>query len=169
MFLPAASASCGDELEAKVTTTQCITGIMHTHVAKLCNGYYGGRVPSWGDIKVFLRLPVIQAKNCLGSSKEAYHVTITTGGSYMIKYSNDNPPTDTSYNFEAGHKWYEKQLQKLIKKDQYTQQNIENLFMEFIDKYGNIDGLEVYKMEGNTAKKLAYNSTTKTTSLEPCP
>lgn len=168
-FLPAASASCGNSLEAKVTTSQCITGIMHTHTAKQCNGYYSGRVPSWGDIEVFLTLPVVQAKNCLGSSKDAYHVTITTGGSYMIKYNNDNPPANTNYNFEAGKVWYEKSLDNLVENEQYTQQNIENLFMEFIDTYGNIDGLEVYKMEGNTAKKLAYNSTTKTTSLEPCP
>ncbi|WP_147293613.1 hypothetical protein [Chryseobacterium indoltheticum] len=168
-FLPAASTSCGNSLEAKVTTSQCITGIMHTHTAKQCNGYYSGRVPSWGDIMVFLHLPVVQAKNCLGSSKEAYHVTITSGGSYMIKYNNDNPPTNTNYNFEAGEVWYENALQKLENTNQSTQQNIENLFMEFIDTYANIDGLEVYKMEGNTAKKLAYNSTTKTTSLLPCP
>lgn len=168
-FLPAASASCGNSLEAKVTTSQCVTGIMHTHTAKQCNGYYSGRVPSWGDIEVFLTLPVVQAKNCLGSSKEAYHVTITTGGSYMIKYNNDNPPTNTNYNFAAGEVWYENALQKLENTNQSTQQNIENLFMEFINTYANIDGLEVYKMEGNTAKKLAYNSTTKTTGLLPCP
>lgn len=53
--------------------------------------------------------------------------------------------------------------------DQFTQQNVESKFMEFIDNYANIDGLEIYKLEGDNASKLTYNATTKTASLLPCP
>lgn len=167
-FFPTNSDPCSYELKA-TTSAQCITGVMHVHPTKNCDGYYNDRTPSWGDIMVFLQVPVVQAKNCTGSATNAYHVTITATGSYMIKYNKDNPPTNNNYNFQQGHKWYKRQLQKLENKDKFTQQNVENLFMQFIDKYANIDGLEIYKLEGNNASKLAYNSTTKTASLLPCP
>lgn len=166
-FLPANSDACTYELKA-TTSVQCITGIMHVHPTKNCDGYYNDRTPSWGDIMVFLQVPVVQAQNCTGSATNAYHVTITSTGSYMIKYNKDNPPTNNN-NLEQGDKWYKRQLQKLENKGKLTQQNIENLFMQFIDKYANIDGLEIYKLEGDNASKLTYNSTTKTASLLPCP
>lgn len=167
-FFPANSDACSYVLKA-TTSVQCITGVMHVHPTKNCDGYYNDRTPSWGDIMVFLQVPVVQAKNCTGSATNAYHVTITATGNYMIKYNKDIPPTNNNYNFEAGHDWYQNALQDLVKNEQYTQQNIESLFMEFMDTYANIDGLEVYKLEDNNVSKLTYNSTTKTANLLPCP
>lgn len=167
-FFPTNSDSCSYVLKA-TTSVQCITGVMHVHPTKNCKGDYNDRTPSWGDIIVFLQVPVVQAQNCAGSSKNAYHVTITATGSYMVKYNKDTPPTNINYNFEEGDKWYQDAVQKLEDNNQYTQQNIENLFMEFMDTYADIDGLEIYKLESDKASKLNYNSTNKAASLLPCP
>lgn len=167
-FFPANSAPCTYELKANASVDG-ITGIIHTHPSVNCEGRYNERVPSWGDILVFLRIPVEQAKKTTGSSKNAYHVTVTPFGSYMIKYNKDNPPTNTNYNLEAGGEWYDMSLQNLEDDCNYNQEDIEHLFMEYMNKYAQIEGLEIYKLDGNKVSLLQYDTATKKSNLLLCP
>ena len=167
-FFPAASDPCNYELKA-TTNVQCISGIMHTHPTAGCDGGLKDKTPSPGDIAVFLNIILPQAQSCLGNMKDAYSLTITPWGNYMLKYSNTNLPTNNNFNMDELFKIFNKQIQKLENKNLYTPDNVEKTFMKFIDDYMNVDGLEVYKVTENSSEKLDYDPATGTTTKTPCP
>lgn len=166
-FFPISSESC-DYVLKSTGTLECTTGLMHVHPNKNCEGDFIERTPSWGDVLVFMQFAV-QAQNCTGSASNAYHTVITAGGSYMLKYNKDIVATTNTYNFDKGNDWFKDKLDELMENDQYTQENIENAFLELLNTYSSIDGLEVYKLENGNASKLSYDAATKTSTLIQCP
>ncbi|WP_394675130.1 hypothetical protein [uncultured Chryseobacterium sp.] len=167
-FFPAASDACSYELKA-TTNVQCITGVMHTHPNADCEGNLKDKTPSPGDIAVFLNVIVPQAQSCLGNMQDAYSITVTPWGNYMLKYNNNSPPTNTSFDMETLFKIFDRELQKLTDKDLYTSDNVEKTFMKFIEDYMNVAGLEVYKVTESSSEKMEYNPATGTTTKTPCP
>ncbi|MDF2934089.1 MAG: hypothetical protein K0R36_3420, partial [Chryseobacterium sp.] len=167
-FFPATSQPCKYVLEA-TTNVQCINGVMHVHPNAGCDGGLKDKTPSPGDIAIFLQIILPQAQSCLGSTQDAYSITITPWGNYMLKYNNGSLPTNTNYDIDALSEIFDKQIQKLMEKDLYTSENVEKAFTKFIDDYMNVDGLEVYKVTENSSEKLDYDPTTGTITKTPCP
>jgi len=166
-FFPTSSEPCSNFVKAS-TSLNCLTGIMHTHQNFDCEGTFLEPVPSPEDVDIFIRIPLAQAAQCSGNYQDAYHLTIASGGTYMLNYNGSTTPSN-NYNVQVWSDWYESEYKNLSDKKQYTQNNIEEVFAKFLSTCIGIDGLEVYKIENDTATKLEYNQSTGTTSSTPCP
>jgi len=111
-FFPAASDPCNYELKAN-TNVLCISGIMHTHPNAGCDGGLKDKTPSPGDIAVFLNIVLPQAQSCLGNMKDAYSLTITPWGNYMLKYNSSSLPSNTTYDIDALSDIFDNQMHQL--------------------------------------------------------
>lgn len=166
-FFPTSSEPCSNFVKA-TTSLNCLTGIMHTHQNFDCDGFFLEPVPSPEDVDIFIKIPLAQAAQCSGNYRDAYHLTVASGGTYMLNYNGVNPPTN-NYNVQVWSDWYESEYKNLFKNKEYTQYKIEELFAKFLSTCIGIDGLEVYKLENDTATKIEYNQSTGVTSSTPCP
>ena len=152
-FFPTSSEPCSNFVKAN-TSLNCLKGIMHTHQNFDCEGTFLEPVPSPEDVDIFIRIPLAQAAQCSGNYQDAYHLTIASGGTYMLNYNGSTPPSN-NYNVQVWSDWYESEYKNLFDKKQYTQNNIEELFTKFLSTCIGIDGLEVYKIENDTATNLS--------------
>lgn len=167
-LFPSASDPCDYELKA-TTNVQCITGIMHTHPTTNCQGEQKDKTPSPGDIAIFLNIILPQAQSCLGNMQDAYSLTITPWGNYMLKYNNSSLPSNTNFDMDNLFAIFNRQIQRLADDKRYTSENVEKTFTKFINDYMNVEGLEVYKVTENSSVKLDYDPATGTTTKTPCP
>ena len=139
-------------------------GFMHTH-----NNEDGViKIFSPADIMTFLTSCIGNA-SANGNIRDAYSMVITSEGSYMLQY------TGTTSNFtnltSSLSNWngkYREMFQDYVDNDNLTQSIVENEFLKFLKNTVNINGLQLYKVDGTTSKKLSLN-TNNTTNTTPCP
>lgn len=150
--------------------TSGIFGLFHIHNNINCDSNINVKAPSPKDIKTFFHTLMKQANIYKGSYSEAYSVVITSYGSYMINYNSSNWPSNVKGdNYEEWTKWYYREFQKLENADNTSEENVQNLFAQFINEVVSVGGLNVFLITENTATKLEYNSTTKKAIKNPCP
>ena len=141
-------------------------GFIHTH-----NNQEGViKIFSPADIMTFLTSCVGNA-NANGNIRDAYAMVITSQGSYMLQYSGTNSNfTSLSSSLGNWNNQYEDLFRNALENsDGYlSQSTVENLFLQFLKNNVNISGLELYKVDGITSKKLSLN-TNNTTNTTPCP
>lgn len=140
-------------------------GFMHTH-----NNEDGViKIFSPADIMTFLTSCVGNASTN-GNIGDAYSMVITSEGSYMLQYTGTTSNfTSLSSSLSNWNSQYREDLLKIMNEDgTFTQSNVENTFLQFLKNTVNIDGLELYKVDGTTSKKLSLNSN-NTTNTTPCP
>ena len=92
-------------------------------------------------------------------------------GSYMLQYSGTNSNfTSLSSSLGNWNNQYKDLFRNALENsDGYlSQSTVENLFLQFLKNNVNISGLELYKVDGITSKKLSLN-TNNTTNTTPCP
>ena len=149
-----------------------LAGLMHTHTNLTCNGSYPIKVPSPVDIKYLLNTLLSQANQYTGSYSNAYSITITSEGNYMLMYTGTDYPGSLNYDTVTKLKEdYTKDFQTLYeRKDNVTQADIEKLFTKFMKEKINKPGLEVYRVTPNSAIKLEYDPASPNSVKEtPCP
>ncbi|QQV02322.1 MULTISPECIES: hypothetical protein [Chryseobacterium] len=148
-----------------------LAGLMHTHTNTTCSGNYPIKVPSPVDIKYLLNTLLSQANQYTGSYSNAYSITITSEGSYMLMYTGTNYPGSLNYDAVKQLKEdYKTIYNKLMRDDKFTQPNIEREFVKFMKEKINKPGLEVYKVTPNSAIKLEYDPASPNSIKEtPCP
>ena len=167
-FFPTFSEPCTDYVKAR-TSLQCLTGIMHTHQNVDCDGNVILKVPSIEDVMIFMQIPVVQAGSCGGNYGQAYSMTVTSAGTYILQYNGSSLPTNTNYDLDNWKSWIMSEYKNLTEnQDSYSQNDIEKVFAKFIESCVGIDGLEVYKLSGNTTTKLQYDEGTDTISTPEC-
>ncbi|MFT3918003.1 hypothetical protein [Cloacibacterium sp.] len=139
-------------------------GFIHTH-----NNQDGViKIFSPADIMTFLTSCVGNASTN-GNIGDAYAMVITSEGSYMLQY------TGATANFanlaSSLSNWnvkYREMFQDYVDNDNLTQSIVENEFLKFLKNTVNINGLELYKVDSTTSKKLSLN-TNNTTNATQCP
>ncbi|WP_144281194.1 hypothetical protein [Chryseobacterium echinoideorum] len=149
-----------------------LAGLMHTHTNTTCSGNYPIKVPSPVDIKYLLNTLLSQANQYTGSYSNAYSITITSEGSYMLMYTGTNYPGSLNYDTVTKLKEdYTKAFQDLYSyKDNITQSDIEKLFTKFMKEKINKPGLEVYRVTPTSAVKLEYDpNSPNSVKQTPCP
>ncbi|WP_283421981.1 hypothetical protein [Chryseobacterium profundimaris] len=149
-----------------------LVGLMHTHTNLDCHGNYPVKAPSPVDIKYLLNTLLSQANQYTGSYSNAYSITITSGGSYMLVYTGTTYPGSLNYNTVLQLKEdYTKAFQDLYSyKDNITQSDIEKLFTKFMKEKINKPGLEVYRVTSTSAVKLEYDpNSPNSVKQTPCP
>jgi len=150
-----------------------LAGLMHTHTNSTCNGNYPVKVPSPVDIKYLLNTLLSQANQYTGSYANAYSITITSGGSYMLMYTGTTYPGSLNDNtVKQLKKDYTKIFQDLYtyKDNNPTQSDIEKLFTKFMKEKINKPGLEVYRVTPTSAVKIEYDpASPNSVKQTPCP
>ncbi|MEC3876080.1 hypothetical protein [Chryseobacterium salviniae] len=148
-----------------------LVGLMHTHTNLDCNGNYPVKVPSPVDIKYLFNTLLSQANQYTGSYSNAYSITITSGGSYMLVYTGTNYPGSLNYDtVKQLKKDYKIIYDKLMRDDKFTQPNIEKEFVKFMKEKINKPGLEVYRVTPTSAVKLEYDpNSSNSIKQTPCP
>ena len=148
-----------------------IAGVIHTHNNEDCNGKLPVKVPSPVDIKYLLNTLLSQANQYTGSYSNAYSITITSEGSYMLMYTGTAYPGSLNYDTVKKLKEdYARQFQELSDDGKATQPNIEREFVKFMKEKINKPGLEVYRITPTSAVKLEYDPNSPNSIKEtPCP
>jgi hypothetical protein len=163
--------STGNEDTVMPSSAAGLVGLMHTHTNLDCNGNYPVKVPSPVDIKYLLNTLLSQANQYTGSYSNAYSITITSGGSYMLVYTGTNYPGSLNYDTVKQLKIdYKIIYDKLMRDDKFTQPNIEKEFVKFMKEKINKPGLEVYRVTPTSAVKLEYDpNSSNSIKQTPCP
>ena len=143
-----------------------IVGLLHSH-----NDKEGSiKIFSPTDIRTFINTFLTQANNYLGSYTNAYSTVVTSTGSYTLLFTESVHPGGVNFDkLEIWKAWYKKQYRNLIDDDKLTQANTEKIFTQFLKEVVNINGLEVYRVTGNSATKLEYNGKGNPVKETPCP
>lgn len=163
--------STGNEDAVMPSNNAGIAGLMHTHNNIDCNGNYPVKVPSPVDIKYLLNTLLSQANQYTGSYSNAYSITITSEGSYMLVYTGTAYPGSLDYDAVKKLKEdYTKIYDKLIRDDKFTQPNIEREYVKFMKEKINKLGLETYRITPTSAVKIEYDPNSPNSIKEtPCP
>lgn len=163
----------GSEDAVMPSSNAGLAGLMHTHTNSTCNGGYPIKVPSPVDIKYLLNTLLSQANQYTGSYSNAYSVTITSGGSYMLMYTGTTFPGSLNDDtVKQLKKDYTDKFQELYtyKDNNVTQADIEKVFTKFMKEKINKPGLEVYRVTPTSAVKIEYDPASPNSVKEtPCP
>ncbi|KQS94312.1 hypothetical protein ASG21_18975 [Chryseobacterium sp. Leaf394] len=159
-----AGADCKDAFY-RPSDPNCIMTMAHTHQNVRCDGSLVQSVPS--EVDIYGLLDEIK-NNCSGNYGNVNSFTISQGGTYILSYVGTNLST-IGYDLDEWTDKYKDNIDKMIKRNKFTVANQEAFFTKFLKYVVKINGLEVYKKEGNVINKLEYNSTTKTATKTPCP
>lgn len=133
-----------------------IYGLMHIHDNR--EGVV--KIFSPTDVRTFINILLGNAKAYQGSYAAAYSTVITSQGSYTLKYSGEIHPG--GINWQKAQEWETKYIEmfeslEYYTKGKYTQQEVENVFMQFMTEVVNIKGLEVFKVEATASNRMTYN------------
>jgi len=168
-FTPLNNEPCSKATVLPADKTGLI-GWGHTHHDIGCDGFENIKVPSPDDIRVFLFTQLQQSFNILGNYSDAYGLTVTSGGSYMLMYTGIVPPNISSFNSTALKTEYKRIFNNLnFNNSGMPQDKVEVAFTKFLKEKINIDRLELYKVTPTSSEKLEYNPTTQTMNKLPCP
>ncbi len=168
-FIPLNNEPCSKATVLPADKTGLI-GWGHTHHDIGCDGFENIKVPSPDDIRIFLFTQLQQSFNILGDYSDAYGLTVTSGGSYMLMYTGTVQPDNASFNIAKLNIVYRK-IYKDLFYDNFSlpQDKVEVAFVKFLKENVNIDGLEVYKVTATSSEKLEYDPNTKTIIKTQCP
>jgi len=164
--------STGNEDAVMPSNNAGIAGLMHTHNNIDCNGNYPVKAPSPVDIKYLLNTLLSQANQYTGSYSNAYSITITSEGSYMLMYTGTAYPGSLDYDAVKKLKEdYTRQFQKFYEENSnMSQTDVERIFTKFMKEKINKPGLEAYRITPTSAVKIEYDPTSPNSVKEtPCP
>ncbi len=141
-------------------------GFLHTH--NNADGVV--KIFSPADVMTFLTSCISNASTS-GNIGDAYAMVITSEGSYMLRYTGS---TSNFSNLSGSLGNWNKQYMDLFKNalennDGYLNQStVESIFLQFLKNTVNVNGLDLYKVDGTNSNKLSLNAN-NTVNYTQCP
>ncbi|AYN01923.1 hypothetical protein [Chryseobacterium sp. 3008163] len=165
------SSNCGD-FAYDDPVGSCITKIVHTHQNFRCDKNGNATIPVQGipsaaDIVSSIRKAGYLKEFCGLETTDFKGITISQNGTYIVNYNGAS--IVNLGNIDNWNKIYDKEIDIMIKDDKFSATEQEDFLMTFLKDQMKIDGIEIYKKEGDVINKIEYNETTNQTTKTPCP
>lgn len=153
-------------------TAGCITKIIHTHQNFRCDENGNATIPVQGipsaaDIVSNIIRAGYLKEFCGLETTDFKGITISQNGTYIVNYNGAS--IVNLGNIDNWNTLYNKGIDDLINENKFSATDQEDFLMTFLKDQMKIDGVEIFKKEGDVINKIEYNETTNQTTKTPCP